>query len=216
MDMSETRTAVQRAVELGVPFRVALPTYSCVVEFADDGRVREVHGEDMPAGLALSGRKYAVLDSDAYALAELVAEWKAHASALMQAVIWYRLPVSRDRLNWPASLLPKVAAGEPLKRGWTVSVRPAPEGHDEIVLKQAGDAPDDLPHEVIVSWKGGEVEGCDGLRGYTVQSHASGRLVLWLGQPARFGRVRAGEEIVAGWLRLPENGKAEVEAKIFR
>ncbi len=216
MDMNETRAAVRRAEGIGVPFRVALPTYSCVVEFADDGRVREVHGEDMSAGLALSGRKYAVLDSDAYALSALVAEWKVHASALMQAVIWYRLPVSSDRLNWPASLLPKVDGGEPLKRGWTVSVRPAPEGHHEIVLKQAGDAPDDLPHEVFVSWKGGEVAGCDGLRGYAVQSHAPGRLVLWLGQPARFGRVRPGEQIVAGWLRLPDAGNAELSAKIFR
>jgi hypothetical protein len=216
MDMDETRTAVRRAEEIGVPFRVALPTYSCVVEFTDDGRVREVHGEDMPTGLALSGRKYAVLDSDAYALSELVADWRAHASALMQAVIWYRLPVSSDRLNWPPGLLPKVARGEPLKRGWTVSVQLAPEGHQEIVLNQAGEAPDDLPHEVRVSWQGGDVAGCDGLRGYRVQKHAPGQLVLWLGQPARFGRVQSGEQIVAGWLRLPEDAGAGVTAKIFR
>ncbi|MDI1314135.1 DUF3142 domain-containing protein [Prosthecobacter sp.] len=216
MDMDETRTAVRRAVEIGVPFRVALPTYSCVVEFAEDGRVRDVHAEDMPAGLALSGRKYAVLDSDAYGLSALMAEWRAHASELMQAVIWYRLPVSGDRLNWPPGLLPRVAAGEKLKRGWTTSVRPAKEGHHEIVLKQEGDAPDDLPHEVSVSWQGGDAAGCDGLRGYAVQTHAAGRLVLWLGQPARFGRVKPGEQIVAGWLRLPDEAGAGITAKIFR
>ncbi len=216
MDMDETRAAVRRAVEIGVPFRVALPTYSCVVEFEDDGRVRDVHGEDMPAGLALSGRKYAVLDSDAYALSELMAEWRSHASNIMQAVIWYRLPVTGDRLNWPPGLLPRVAAGEKLKRGWTASVRPVKEGHHEIVLKQEGDAPDDLPHEVIVSWQGGDVTGCDGLRGYAVQTHAAGRLVLWLGQPARFGRVKPGEQIVAGWLRLADGAGAGITAKIFR
>ena len=121
MDLEETRTAVQNAVEIGVPFRVALPTYSCVVEFAEDGRVREVHGEDMPAGLALSARSYAVLDSDAYALSALVADWRAHASPLMHAIIWYRLPVSGDRLNWSARLLAQVAAGATLKRGWAVA-----------------------------------------------------------------------------------------------
>lgn len=216
MDMDETRLAVQRAVEIGVPFRVALPTYSCVVEFADDGRVREVHAEDMPAGLALSGRKYAVLDSDAYALSELVADWQAHASDLMQAVIWYRLPVSTDRLNWPPGLLPKVARGETLKRGWSAEVRRAAEGHHEIVLRQDGDAPDDLPREILVSWRGDDVEGCDGLRGYTLQGHAPGRLGLWLERPERFGRVRSGEERIAGWLRLPKDITGDVTVRISR
>lgn len=216
MDMDETRQAVRRAVEIGVPFRVALPTYSCVVEFADDGRVREVHAEDMPAGLALGGRKYAVLDSDAYALSELVADWQAHAPELMQAVIWYRLPVSTDRLNWPPELLPKVARGETLKRGWHAEVRRAAEGHHEIVLRQTGDAPDDLPREILVSWQGDDVEGCDGLRGYALQGHAPGRLGLRLERPERFGRVRSGEERIAGWLRLPKNITGEVTVRISR
>lgn len=216
MDMDETQQAVRRAVEIGVPFRVALPTYSCVVEFADDGRVRDVHAEDMPAGLAISGRNYAVLDSDAYALSELVADWRAHAPELMQAVIWYRLPVSSDRLNWPSSLLPKVARGETLKRGWTASARLAAEGHHEVVLRQDGEAPDDLPRELLVSWRSDDVEGCDGLRGYKVQGHAPGRMGLWLERPEHFGRVRSGEEIVVGWLRLPEEAGNDLVVKISR
>jgi hypothetical protein len=216
MDMDETRQAVGRAVQIGVPFRVALPTYSCVVEFADDGRVRDVHAEDMPAGLAISGRKYAVLDSDAYALSALAAEWQAHAPELMQALIWYRLPVSTDRLNWPPGLLPKVARGETLKRGWTGSARQAAEGHHEIVLRQDGEAPDDLPRELLVSWKGVEVEGCDGLRGYKIQGHTPGRMGLWLEKPERFGRVRPGEEIVVGWLRLPAGSGDDVAVKFSR
>lgn len=215
MDMDETREAVQRAVEIGVPFRVALPTYSCVVEFEEDGRVREVHGEDLPAGLALSSRSYAVLDSDAYALSALVADWRPHASPLMHAIIWYRLPVSGDRLNWSASLLTKVAAGKTLKRGWVASVRAAKEGHCEIVLQQKGEAPDDLPREVLVSWQGGEAEGCDGLRGYKVTKHEPGSLTLRLEQPARFGRVQPEQQIVAGWLRLPEGPEVKIAARLI-
>lgn len=215
MDMHETQAAVARAVEIGVPFRVALPTYSCVVEFADDGRVREVHGEDMPAGLALSARSYAVLDSDAYALSALVADWRTHASPLMQAIIWYRLPVRGDRLNWSAGLLEKVAAGETLKRGWVAAVRPDKEGHCEIILQQKGEAPDDLPREVLVSWQGGEAEGCDGLRGYKVTKQAPGSLTLRLEQPTRFGRVQPGQQIVAGWLRLPEGPEVKMAARVI-
>lgn len=216
MDLDETRAAVQRAEEIGVPFRVALPTYSCVVEYADDGRVRDVHGEDLPAGVTLSSKNYAVLDSDAYALSALVADWRAHASPLMQAIIWYRLPVSGDRLNWSADLLAKVTRGEPLKRGWEATLRTAQEGHAEIVLKQAGEAPDDLPREVLVSWPGGEAVGCDGLRGYKITEHAPGHLKLQLEHPARFGRVQPEQQIVAGWLRLPEGPAVKIEARPIR
>jgi hypothetical protein len=216
MDLNETRAAVERAVEIGVPFRVALPTYSCVVEFADDGRVRELHGEDMPAGLALSARNYAVLDSDAYALSALAADWRAHASPLMQAIIWYRLPVSGDRLNWSAGLLTKVTVGETLKRGWVAVIRPNKEGHCEIVLQQKGEAPDDLPREVLVSWQGGEAVGCDGLRGYKVTKQAPGSLTLRLEQPARFGRVQPEQQIVAGWLRLQEGPEVKIAALPIR
>lgn len=216
MDMDETQQAVGRAVEIGVPFRVALPTYSCVVEFADDGRVRDLHAEDMPAGLAISGRKYAVLDSDAYALSSLAADWQVNAPELMQALIWYRLPVSTDRLNWPTGLLSKVARGETLKRGWTASARLAAEGHHEIVIRQDGEAPDDLPLELLVSWKGADVEGCDGLRGYKIQGHMPGRMGLWLEKPERFGRVRPGEEIVVSWLRLPAGSGDDLAVKFSR
>ena len=216
MDLNETRAAVQRAEELGVPFRVALPTYSCLVEFADDGRVREVYGEDLPAGLALSTRNYAVLDSDAYTLSGLVAEWRAHSAQLMQAVIWYRLPVGSDRLNWSASLLSKVAGGEMLKRGWAAFARPAKEGHAEIILQHQGEAPDDLPREVSISWQGGDIEGGDGLRGYKVLNHAPGCLTLRLEHPARFGRVQPEQQIVAGWVRLKDGQSASMDVRIIR
>ena len=146
---------------------------------------------------------------------DLVADWRAHASPLMHAIIWYRLPVSGDRLNWSARLLTQVAAGATLKRGWVAAVRPNQEGHCEIVLQQKGEAPDDLPREVLVSWQGGEAEGCDGLRGYKVTKQAPGSLTLRLEQPARFGRVQPEQQIVAGWLRLPEGAEVKMAARII-
>ena len=109
-----------------------------------------------------------------------------------------------------------MARGETLKRGWTASARLAAEGHHEVVLRQDGEAPDDLPRELLVSWKRDDVEGCDGLRGYKVQGHAPGRMGLWLERPERFGRVRSGEEIVVGWLRLPVEAGNDLAVKISR
>jgi hypothetical protein len=208
IDYDEARSAISRAVEIGVPFRVALPTYSCVVEFADDGRVKDVHGEDIPAGFSLASDRHAVLDSDAYALAGLVIEWQRHASEKLQSVIWYRLPVSTDRLNWPAEVLPKIMRGEQLKRGWSVQLEPSPEGHQEVVLLQQGDAPDDLPRQIQIT----HTEAADGLRGYVVEGQPPGTIVLRLASPSRFGRVRPGGKITAGWIR----SGGQSEARILR
>lgn len=208
VDTEEARAAISRAVEISVPFRVALPTYSCVVEFADDGRVKDVHGEDLPAGFSLASDRHAVLDSDAYALAELVNDWRQHASEKLQSIIWYRLPVSTDRLNWPAEVLPRIMRGEQLKRGWSVQLEPSSEGHQEVVLLQQGDAPDDLPREIQIT----HAEAADGLRGYVVEGQPPGTIVLRLTSPSLFGRVRPGEKITAGWIR--QDGLAEV--KILR
>lgn len=206
MDFEETRAAIARAVEIGVPFRVALPTYSCVVEFSKDGQVKDVHGEDLPAGFSLASERYAVLDSDAYALADLVAEWRSHAPELLQSLIWYRLPVSTDRLNWPAEVLPKITRGDRLKRGWSVKLEPNAEGVHEVVLHQDGDAPDDLPREIQIT----SVEAADGLRGYVLQGPPSGTVSLWLPQPGRFGRVRPGEKVIAGWIRTAGSSEARI------
>lgn len=208
IDYEETKAAIARAVEIGVPFRVALPTYSCVVEYAENGRVKEVHGEDMPSSLSLTGGQYAVLDSDAFALCDLVADWRLHAPELMQAILWYRLPVSTDRLNWPVEVLPNIMRGEKLKRGWSARLEPNAEGHHEVVLLQQGDAPDDLPREIEIT----HADAADGLRGYIMQGQPPGSVILRLAQPARFGRVRPGERVVAGWVRT--DGSASV--KILR
>lgn len=208
MDEAEARSAVARAVEIGVPFRVALPTYSCVIVFDEKGVVKDVHGEDLPAGLSLSGEKHAVLDADAYAISALVADWRRNVPDLLRSVIWYRLPVPTDRLNWPVETFEKVVRGDSLKRGWSVKLEARHEGHHEVILLQNGDAPDDLPRDLEIT----HVEAADGLRGYLVQGQPSGTIQLHLARPSRFGRIRPGERIVAGWVRT--TGQAEV--KILR
>lgn len=201
MDVGEAERAVTRAGAMGMPFRVALATYSCVVLFDENGRVKEVYGEDAPPSLTLSGERRAILDSDAFATADLVRKWNTSRPAAMQGIIWYRLPVESDRLNWPAELLPKVASGAVLRRKWIGTLQSQPEGYENIALSQSGDAPDDLPREILVEWQGPAALGADGLQGYEVVSQTSGQLRLRLVHPERFARVAPGQNRLAGWLR---------------
>ena len=215
MDPAEARQAVKRAVEIGVPFRVALPTYSCVVEYDEKGAVIEVHGEDVPTGLSLSNRRFVVLDADAFAITELVQEWRKHASEQMQALIWYRLPVDSDRLNWPAETLNRIVRGEALKRGWQGVACIGVEGQSDVVLRQQGDAPDDLPMEIMVEWSDGMALAGDGLRGYVLSDQGAGWARFRLTEASRFGRVWPNQEIVIGWIRLPQTNTT-AKVKIVR
>lgn len=202
VDLAETKLAVERAVKIGVPFRVALPTYSCVVEFNAEGKVREVYAEDVPETLPLSSPSYVVLDADAYGMADLVSHWRAEAPALLESVVWYRLPVVGDRMNWPLEVLEKVMQGTPLKRGWSTSLEVSEAGHREIKIEQTGDAPDDLPPVVRVTWTGGEPLAADGLMGYQVAEMGPGILALKLVNPGRMPRALPGTKLVIGWLRV--------------
>jgi hypothetical protein len=211
MDTTEARQAVTRAAEIGIPFRVALPTYSCVVEYDKADAVIEVHGEDVPTGLSLSNRRFVVLDSDAFAITELVQEWRHNATEQMQAIIWYRLPVATDRLNWPTETFHRIVSGDVLKREWQSATRVGVEGQLDVVLRQQGDAPDDLPTEIMAEWKGGMAMAADGLRGYTLSDQGAGWARFRLAEASRFGRVWPDQEIVIGWVRLP---RKDMTAKV--
>lgn len=212
MDLAQARRVVQQAAALGVPFRVALPTYSCVVEFHADGSVKEVYGEDLPPGVLIGARHIQVLNSDAYALAGLIQDWRQHAPDLMQAVIWYRLPVATDRLNWPASTLQKIVQGQTLKRGWKGGVKLGADGQTELLLQNEGDAPEPLPDSVVVEWLGREPEAADGLQGYTVAGQGAGWLRLRFSMAGAQAAVWPGQERVAGWVRLaPSSGSMHIK-----
>ncbi len=217
VDLAETRNALAQAVTIGVPFRVALPTYSCVVEFDSAGKMREVYAEDVPQALPLQSANYVVLDADAYGMADLVSRWRTEASPLLQSVVWYRLPVAQDRLNWPLDVLAKVAQGESLKRGWLAHCKKQEAGQAEVVIEQAGDAPDDLPTLVTLHWAGPEAVGADALGGYQVVESASGYLSLKLVNPGRMPRVGSGTKRVIGWLRVEgSTGPVDIFAKAIR
>lgn len=211
VDEAETRAAVAAAVALGHPFRVALPTYSCVAEFGKSGRVTEVYSEDLPASYTSGSTDHLALDADAFQMQTLVAEWRKSAPALLEGVVWYRLPVEGDRLNWPLRTLKKICTGAPLNRGWRAEARPNPAGTQDLVLTQEGDAPDDLPRLVEVRWSAAAPLAADGLRGYDAFQAGEGWARFRLLHP--YGRLRAppGAAFTAGWIRLEP---ADVAVKV--
>ncbi len=104
------RRAVERAGKIGVPFRVALPTYGYEMAFDLKGDfislVAEGPRPNWPTNATIRN-----VDSNAGEISGLIRDWTANRPAAMRGVIWYRLPIATDKHNWDWRTLNAVMNG---------------------------------------------------------------------------------------------------------
>jgi hypothetical protein len=218
-DPSAARRAVEEAAGMGRPFWVALPTYGYRVAFDANGRYLGLSAEGYephrPAGV-----RTAEVSADPAALAELVRDWTADRAANMAGVIWYRLPSRSDEMNWRWATLREVMAGrEPAPRlRAEASSAPGPKGLAEVTLVNDGTGDSRLDIAVEVCWNNSRLVSADAIGGFerapdaaTSSAGGPGRIVLKGPGPA--ARLRAGDRLKIGWIRLSEN--REVAAHVI-
>jgi hypothetical protein len=190
------RTAVERAAKVGVPFRVALPTYGYLLAFQTNGLFLGASAEG-PVPAWPPGARLRELRADPAGLAPLVAGWTVDRPASLAGVIWYRLPVEGDRLNWRWPTLAAVMAGlVPTPRLIAYQTRPQP-GLVEIALENAGDADRTGPAAVRLEAVEGRVVASDGIAGFRRDRLDGG--ILFTNPSCR---LPAGQRITIGWVRL--------------
>jgi hypothetical protein len=114
-DPRAARRAVERAGRIGVPFRVALPTYGYLLAFENGGKFISLAAEG-PRPNWPTNALVRKIESDSEELATLVRAWTASRPAAMRGVIWYRLPVATDKHNWSWPTLSAVMAGRGPKK----------------------------------------------------------------------------------------------------
>jgi hypothetical protein len=128
-DADQSRAWVQQAAEIGIPFRIALPTYAYVAEFDAKGKCTRLAAEGSnlhppPGGCSREIR------ADSTAIATLVREWNAQRPTGLIGLIWYRLPNDDDDLNWRWATLALVMQGRAPQAGDAqASVAPMLENH---------------------------------------------------------------------------------------
>jgi len=199
---------VEQAARNGVPFRVALPTYGYLVAFNKEGRFIGLTAEG-PSRTWDEGTILRSVSSEPGAMARLVQGWQEDRPCNMQGVIWYRLPVETDSLNWKWVTLSAVMAGQIPREELRVEVEyPEPE-LAEIVLVNDGETDQPAGAKIEVGCKGEDVIASDGLRGYAVTRTDTGSICLEYRGEKIFSTIRAGERWKIGWIRL----KKEMEVK---
>ena len=209
-EVTNARKWVEIAAEIGVGFRVALPTYGYMAAFDREGRFLGLSAEGFSASWPgeVGLRR---VSSNPAEIAKLVAGWREDRPVNMEGLIWYRLPVEGDRLNWKAVTLAAVMRGQkPIERV-TVEVEfPEPQ-LAELLLVNSGEA-DSLADVVIeVSFDGAKVIASDGLRGFVFEDWEDGLRLEYRGRRVT-DVLRAGESWNIGWIRF--DSKAEVKADV--
>ena len=200
-DPEAARRAVETAARFRKPFQVALPTYSYLIAFTPAGDLLGVSAEG-PLPAWPPGVLIRIARSDPDALAALVRDWTADRPEELTGVIWYRLPVAGDRLNWPWPAFDAVREGRPPRRDLRVQPRSAEPGLVEIELVNAGEAEMGWPVRVDLSWNEGTLLATDGLAGYQVLRTGPRTLRLARSTTPWDRPLRPGERRRVGWVRF--------------
>lgn len=204
------RRAVERAGRIGVPFRVALPTYGYLLAYDAGGKFISLSAEG-PRPNWPTNAQLREVSSDAVALAGLVQEWTADRPAALRGVIWYRLPTVVDNFNWRWPTLGAILAARIPQEQFSVNSRRVESGLVEISLANKGELDVSSRLAVEVRWSKARLIAGDALRDFElVDRQAATARFQTKSQPVR---VRAGDQRVLGWLRFDQDCEVQGELK---
>ena len=190
------RRAIERAARVGVPFRVALPTYSYLFAFDTAGRFAGLSAEgprpQWDASFTLREAR-----ADPASLAQLVAELQASRPATLTGLVWYRLPIATDTLNWSWPTLAAVMQGRAPRAQLEVSAETR-DGLSRFTVRNTGD--DDLiaPLRLAVRWSDARLIAADGQNGFAISDETPDSLQL----TSVSTRLPPQSALRTGWLRL--------------
>ena len=212
-DYDKTLAWARQAAEAapGRPFRVALPTYGYRLVFDAGGDFVALSAEG-PERRGPPGARTRVVRSDPAEMLRIERALAAEPPPGCEGVIWFRLPVAGDRLNWDMATFRKVLRGETPRARLEVRAERSERGLVEIVAVNAGDTSEPPPARVRVSWPaGGRLVAADGLGGYEPARRGAERILeLKRGPEAQEGLLAPGKSRRLGWLRFSDETDVEV------
>ena len=211
-DPAAAQRAVAKAGAIGVPFRVALPTYGYVVAFNAAGKFSGLSAEIARANWP-AGTQPRELRADPVALSSLVQSWNTNRPSALGAVIWYRLPVSADTMNWRWPTLAALRAGREPRETFRAVARRTGPGLVEISLENTGELDLASRLRVEVRWSEARLLAGDALRDFELIEPGGAVVTFQTKTPAY--RLPAGDQQIIGWLRLEADREVRVEARKF-
>lgn len=209
-DPRAARRAVRRAGRIGVPFRVALPTYGYMMAFDSTGTFLGLSAEgprpNWPAKAQLRE-----VSSNPIELSALVREWTASRPEAMRGVIWYRLPVIADKFNWSWRTLGAIVDARVPQERVRVAARRVEPGLVEISFANEGDRDIFSRLAVEVRWSNARLVAGDALRDFMLTE--TGVSVAVFQSKTNSIRLPAGDTRKIGWLRFDRDCEVQCALK---
>ncbi|MBK1859781.1 DUF3142 domain-containing protein [Cerasicoccus arenae] len=181
------------------PFQLALPTYAYQLAFDATGKLVEVSGENLAAALN-SNWDYRIVRADPGTMAQVVHDLGVSTPPNCQGIIWYRMPIVGDLLNWDAVTWKTVITGHSSKPSWQVEAVAQINGSIEIQVVQTSPVASPPPQTVIVQWADAKAQAWDGQRNYIVDTTQQNEL-SWH-RTNHSERLPQGTRWTVGWLRI--------------
>lgn len=200
---------VKQAARIGVPFRVALPTYTYLVAFDAQGKPNGVSAEG-PSARWREGSRVVRWEADPAELASLVFVWTHRRPTTMKGVIWYRLPVASDSFNWRWTTLAAVMQGRAPASDLRIEV--SSDQPSDVVISNHGERDEPLPGQIEATCEGAALTTADALAEYEIASQAPARVVFRLKPEAALSRLSPGTRRPIGWIRCEKPAHIRVAA----
>jgi len=210
-DPVAAKRAVARAGEIGVPFRVALPTYAYTVAFTAAGKFAGLSAEQ--GRVWPDGTQLRAMSADPLAMSSLVQAWNTNRPPVLRGVIWYRLPVAVDNLNWRWPTLAAIVAGREPRENFHAVARRVEPGLVEISLENTGELNISSQLTLEARWSDARLVAGDALRGFELVEQ-DGSTAKFQNQQPSF-RLPVGEKQTIGWLRFDKPIEVQLEGKKF-
>ena len=199
-DYDKVPDYIAAAERIGRPFLVALPTYGHRVQFGPDGKFRKFAAEAGTAGDLPADWEERQVFADPVQIAQIVHSLREAPPRGLLGMVWFRLPVASDRMNWSLPMLEKVMDGRAPRVAFRAEMRQPEPALWEVWIVNDGEA--DATGEVFVAldFQSSRVLSSDLMAGY--RRSADGALA----GPA----PRAGRSLIAAWFRLAPTAQNEL------
>lgn len=197
------RRAVNKAGSLNVPFRVALPTYGYLIAFDSMGKYVGLSAETLPPDWPTASSVEEAW-SNPKSMADLVNGWERQHPCCMRGLIWFRMPVQGDRMNWSWQTLSVVRSGEIPSSNLHIHVEDIPNGLVEISLENLGNTSEFTAPEIQFEWKGGRMIDGSGIQGFRLHRSRSTRAIFSFESNKSHFRITPSQRIPNGWFLLNE------------
>ena len=132
------------------PYLIALPTYRHAVSYNDKEVITNIASEGH-----YQYANYEIAAANPHQLAELMKRWHHQRPQLMEGIIWYRLPVDTDRMNWTWSTLQQVRQGnQPPQAKPEFIIDKLDDGNHTISITNPSQQHLEWPEKIYLTWQG--------------------------------------------------------------